>query len=82
MAAQTDVTPLKLDPKYDDYDFPTLSESKLSGHSGHVSPEQEAQVAQLRMMLEAKGCTERLDTLTLVGKHTRILISQLLMKHS
>lgn len=58
--------PLKLDPKYDDYDFPTTAPVAQSGHPGHTTPEQDAQVAQLRMMLEAEGYTERLDTLTLL----------------
>ncbi|EAS36595.3 SEC14 cytosolic factor [Coccidioides immitis RS] len=58
--------PLKLDPKYDDYDFPTTAPVAQSGHPGHTTPEQDAQVAQLRMMLEALGYTDRLDTLTLL----------------
>ncbi len=58
--------PLKLDPAYDDYDFPTTSATKQSGHPGHLTLEQEAQVFQLRMKLEQDGYTERLDTLTLV----------------
>jgi len=57
---------MTLDPKYDHYDYPTISPTKQSGHPGHLTPEQEAQVFQLRMMLEQKGYTERLDTLTLV----------------
>lgn len=61
-----DVTPLNLDPKYDDYDYPTISPTKQPGHPGHVSPQQEAQVHQLRMKLEQDGYTERLDTITLV----------------
>jgi hypothetical protein len=67
MAAPADppIVPLKTDPKYDNYDFPTVSPSHLPGHAGHLTPEQEAQVVQLRMMLEAQGYTERLDTLTL-----------------
>lgn len=58
--------PIPLDPKYDHYDFPTVSATKVSGHPGHTTPAQDAQVAQLRMMLEQAGFTERLDTLTLV----------------
>lgn len=54
------------DPKYDDYDFPTQSPINLSGHPGHTTPEQDAQVQQLRMMLEQAGYTKRLDTLTMV----------------
>lgn len=57
---------MKLDPKYDHYDFPTTSPTAQSGHPGHTTPEQDAQVQQLRMKLEAAGFTERLDTLTLV----------------
>ncbi|KIN00864.1 hypothetical protein OIDMADRAFT_145023 [Oidiodendron maius Zn] len=58
---------MELDPKYDHYDFPTTSPNAHSGHPGHTTPEQDAQVYQLRMMLEAAGYKERLDTLTLVG---------------
>ena len=65
MASPGEIIPLKLDPKYDDYDFPTISPTTQSGHPGHLTPQQEAQVYQLRMMLEGKGLTERLDTLTL-----------------
>ena len=56
----------ELDPKYDDYDFPTISATNQPGHAGHLTKEQEAQVHQLRAMLEQDGCKERLDTLTLV----------------
>lgn len=66
MAAPADVVPLKTDPKYDDYDYPTISINTQSGHPGHVTPEQDAQVHQLRMRLEQQGFTERLDTLTLL----------------
>lgn len=59
-------TTLKLDPKYDQYDFPIVSATNHPGHPGHTTPEQEAQVYQLRMKLEAAGYTDRLDTLTLV----------------
>ena len=55
-----------LDPKYDDYDFPTISPNTQSGHPGHTTPEQDAQVFQLRTKLEQGGYTDRLDTLTLV----------------
>ncbi|CAL3971846.1 unnamed protein product, partial [Diplocarpon coronariae] len=58
-------TSLKLDPKYDDYDYPIVSATTQSGHPGHTNPEQEALLYQLRMKLEAAGYTERLDTLTL-----------------
>jgi hypothetical protein len=57
---------MTLDPKYDHYDFPTTAPTAQSGHPGHLTLEQEAQVFQLRTMLEQKGYTERLDTLTLV----------------
>jgi hypothetical protein len=58
--------PLELDPKYDDYDYPTTAPVPANGHPGYLTPIQQAQVAQLRMHLEAEGFTERLDTLTLV----------------
>jgi len=58
---------LQLDPKYDHYDFPTTAPTKQSGHPGHTTPEQDAQVFQLRTKLEQAGYTERLDTLTLVS---------------
>ncbi|KAI4213492.1 MAG: hypothetical protein LQ351_003993 [Letrouitia transgressa] len=57
---------LKLDPKYDDYDFPTTSPNVQSGHPGHTTPEQDAQVHQLRMQLEQDGYRERLDTLSML----------------
>jgi hypothetical protein len=57
---------MKLDPKYDDYDYPTTAPTPQPGHPGHTTPEQDAQVFQLRSMLEAAGCTERLDTLSMV----------------
>lgn len=61
--------PLPLDEKYDHYDYPTDSATVLSGHPGHTTPEQDAQVHQLRTELERAGYTERLDTLTLVRLH-------------
>lgn len=57
---------MKLDPKYDDYDYPTTAPTPQPGHPGHTTPEQDAQVFQLRSMLEAAGCTERLDTLSML----------------
>ncbi|KAI9822118.1 MAG: cytosolic factor, phosphatidylinositol/phosphatidylcholine transfer protein [Thelocarpon impressellum] len=57
---------MTLDPKHDHYDYPTTSPNVQSGHPGHTTPEQDAQVHQLRMGLEAQGFTERLDTLTLL----------------
>lgn len=67
---------LPLDPKYDDYDFPTTAPTPQNGHPGHTTPEQDAQVFQLRTMLEAEGYTKDLDTLTLV--RTRTCLSLLL----
>jgi len=73
---------LELDPKYDNYDFPTTSATPQSGHPGFTTAEQDAKVHQLRMMLEQGGYRERLDTMTLVcadqerRKDIRILISQ------
>lgn len=57
---------MELDPKYDDYDFPTTAPVAAPGHPGHLKPEEQAQVHQLRMLLEAEGFTKRLDTLTLL----------------
>ncbi len=57
---------MEQDPKYDNYDFPCEAREKQDGHAGHLTPEQTAQVAQLRLMLEAEGYSKRLDTLTLV----------------
>ncbi|KAJ5155394.1 Sec14 cytosolic factor [Penicillium capsulatum] len=57
---------LPTDPKYDQYDFPTTAPEPQSGHPGHTSPEQDAKVHQLRVMLEQQGYTDRLDTLTLL----------------
>ncbi|KAK7529808.1 CRAL-TRIO domain-containing protein [Phyllosticta citribraziliensis] len=62
MAAKT----LKTDPKYDDYDFPTVPADPLPGHPGNLTPEQEKAVEDLRAALEKDGYTERLDTLTLL----------------
>lgn len=58
---------MDLNPKYDDYDFPYEAKEPQNGHPGHLTEEQIAQVHQLRMLLEAEGFTDRLDTLTLVG---------------
>ncbi len=57
---------MHLDPKYDDYDFPTTAPEQQAGHPGHTTKEQDAQVQQLRMMLEQEGYKDRLDTLTLL----------------
>lgn len=57
---------MELDPKYDNYDFPTTALETHSGHPGHTTKEQNAQVHQLRQMLEQAGLKEGLDTLTLL----------------
>ena len=57
---------MELDPKYDNYDFPTTAPEAKSGHPGHTTKEQDAAVHQLRMMLEQAGYKERLDTLTML----------------
>jgi hypothetical protein len=62
----TESNSIPQDPKYDNYDYPTVSENAHPGHPGHTTPEQDAQVHLLRMKLESLGYTERLDTLTLV----------------
>ncbi|KAJ5808545.1 sec14 cytosolic factor [Penicillium riverlandense] len=65
MAAPAERT-LDLDPKYDDYDFPTTAPEPQPGHPGHTTPEQDEKVKQLRSELEELGYTQRLDTLTLL----------------
>ncbi len=57
---------MDLDPKYDDYDYPVTAPETQSGHPGHTTKEQNAQVHQLRAMLEQAGYSDRLDTLTLL----------------
>ncbi|KAL8831263.1 MAG: hypothetical protein Q9170_005382 [Blastenia crenularia] len=57
---------LKTDSKYDDYDYPTTSPNAQTGHPGHTTSEQDAQVYQLRTQLEQAGYTERLDTLSML----------------
>lgn len=57
---------IPLDPKYDQYDFPTTAPEPKSGHPGHTTPEQDAKVHQLRTTLEQLGYTERLDTLSML----------------
>lgn len=59
---------MDLDPKYDNYDFPHTAAEPQDGHAGYLTEQQIAQVHQLRMMLESEGYTDRLDTLTLVGR--------------
>lgn len=58
---------MTLDPKHDHYDYPTTAPTVQSGHPGHTTPQEDAQVFQLRSMLESEGYTERLDTHTMVG---------------
>jgi hypothetical protein len=65
-AIRETIAKMETDPKYDDYDFPLTAPVAISGHPGHLTPEQTAQVSQLRLMLEAEGFTKRLDTLTLL----------------
>jgi len=66
--AAADAHELKLDPKYDgDLDYPTTAPSAQNGHPGHTTPEQDAQIFQLRSALEQSGHTKNLDTLTMVG---------------
>ncbi|KAL8902231.1 MAG: hypothetical protein Q9192_000106 [Flavoplaca navasiana] len=57
---------LNSDSKYDDYDYPTTSPTAQGGHPGHTTPEQDAQVYQLRTQLEQAGYSERLDTLSML----------------
>ena len=56
----------EFDPKYDHYDFPTVSVEARAGHPGYTTPEQDAQVHIMRHELEKAGCTKRLDTMTLL----------------
>ena len=58
---------LNSDSKYDNYDYPTTSPTAQNGHPGHTTPEQDAQVYQLRTQLEQAGYSERLDTLSMVS---------------
>ncbi|KAI8633523.1 CRAL-TRIO domain-containing protein [Xylariaceae sp. FL1651] len=64
--ADTKADSMKLDPKYDNFDFPTTSVETREGHPGHLSEAQQAQVNQLRMMLESEGYKQHLDTLSLL----------------
>ncbi|KAL7275061.1 cytosolic factor, phosphatidylinositol/phosphatidylcholine transfer protein [Rhizina undulata] len=50
----------------DNYTYPISDPDAGTGHSGHTTPEQDAQVFQLRSELEKDGYKERLDTLTLL----------------
>ena len=58
---------MELDPKYDNYDYPTTAPVAQNGHPGFLTAVQQAAVHQFRLMLEAEGFTKRLDTLTLVS---------------
>ncbi|KAH7138238.1 SEC14 cytosolic factor [Dendryphion nanum] len=64
--AATEGKKLDLDPKYDDYEYPVIAPTPQNGHPGHTTPEQDAQVFQLRALLEQAGYTKNLDTLTLL----------------
>ena len=64
--AETQNAHTALDPKYDQYNFPTTAPEVKSGHPGHTTKEQDAAVHQLRMALEQAGYTDRLDTLTML----------------
>ena len=68
---------LELDPKYDHYDYPTISPFAQSGHPGHTTKEQDAQVFQLRSQLEQAGYSERLDTLSMVSHGCHQIAQQL-----
>lgn len=57
---------MDINPKYDHYDFPYEAAQPQDGHAGHLTELQIATVHQFRMLLEAEGYTDRLDTLTLV----------------
>lgn len=73
---------LKTDSKYDDYEYPTTSPNVQSGHPGHTTPEQDAQIFQLRTQLEQAGYTERLDTLCMVSFMILVSIYSLSLTHS
>lgn len=57
---------MDINPKYDDYYFPVKAPQEKKGHAGYLKEDEIAKVHQLRMLLEAEGYTERLDTLTLL----------------
>ncbi|KAI1331588.1 CRAL-TRIO domain-containing protein [Xylariaceae sp. FL0255] len=57
---------MELDPKYDNFNFPITAVENRSGYSGHLNASQQAQISQLRMMLEAAGCKQHLDSLTML----------------
>ncbi|KAF1808923.1 Sec14 cytosolic factor [Eremomyces bilateralis CBS 781.70] len=66
MASEDQDQKVTLDPTYDHYDFPVHSATERPGHPGHTTPEQDAQVFQLRSLLEQEGYKDRLDTLTML----------------
>ncbi|OQO08138.1 hypothetical protein B0A48_06932 [Cryoendolithus antarcticus] len=57
---------MELDPKYDNYDYPTTAPTPQTGHPGYTTKEQDAAVFQLRSMLEQAGYKDRLDTHTML----------------
>jgi hypothetical protein len=57
---------MAINPKYDNFTYPTINPESGSGHPGHTTAEQDEKVVQLRKELEEENYTERLDTLTLV----------------
>jgi len=48
------------------YTFPNTNPAAPSGHLGHLNPEQQHKLQQLRKQLLSEGYTERLDDLTLL----------------
>ena len=56
---------IQSDSKYDNFDYPTISPESKSGHPGHTTPEQDAQVHQLVMHLDAYPIM-RLLTLSMI----------------
>ena len=72
----------KTDSKYDDYEYPTTSPNVQSGHPGHTTPQQDAQIFQLRTQLEQAGYTERLDTLCMVSFRILVSVLNLFLKYN
>lgn len=53
--------------RYDHYDYPTADPEAGEGYYGHLTPEQQKKVDDLRSELAGEGYShDRLDTLTLV----------------
>ena len=73
---------VKIDSKYDDYEYPTTSPNVQSGHPGHTTPQQDAQIFQLRTQLEQAGYTERLDTLCMVSFMILVSMLNLFLKYN